>query len=365
LNKCDNDKKQGVKMPKATSTAPSTASGLYADPRQDWLAQYSEEIIDPSRPIVDPHHHLWDRGGQRYLIEDISADIGSGHNIVATVYVEARSMYRAHGPEALRPVGEVEFANGAAAMSASGGYGPARICAGIVGHANLLLGDGAREVLEAEVAAGNGRFRGIRHSSAWDPDPEVAHMYASRPKGLLLDATFRKGFGCLAPLGLSFDAWMFHPQIGDLTDLARAFPDTRIVLDHCGGPVGLGRFANRREEIFPLWKASIRDIAKCPNVVVKLGGLAMRLLGYDFHQRPKPPSSEDLANAWRPYIETCIEAFGPNRCMFESNFPPDKGQCSYQVIFNAFKRLAAPYSEAERTALLSKTATDVYRLKLG
>jgi predicted TIM-barrel fold metal-dependent hydrolase len=352
-------------MPKATSNAPSTASGLYADPRQDWLAQYSEEIIDPSRPIVDPHHHLWDRGGQRYLIEDISADIASGHNIVATVYVEARSMYRADGPEALRVVGEVEFANGAAAMSASGGYGSARICAGIVGHANLLLGDGAREVLEAEMAAGNGRFRGIRHSSAWDPDPEVAHMYASRPKGLLLDATFRKGFGCLAPLGLSFDAWMFHPQIGDLTDLARAFPDTRIVLDHCGGPVGLGRFANRREEVFPLWKASIQEIAKCPNVAVKLGGLAMRLLGYDFHLRPRPPSSEELANAWRPYVETCIEAFGPNRCMFESNFPPDKGQCSYQVIFNAFKRLAVPYSEAEKTALFSGTASDVYRLKPG
>jgi predicted TIM-barrel fold metal-dependent hydrolase len=352
-------------MPKATSTAPSTASGLYADPREDWLAQYTEEIIDPARPIVDPHHHLWDRGGQRYLIEELSADIASGHNIVATVYVEARSMYRAGGPEAMRVVGEIEFANGAAAMSASGGYGPARICAGIVGHANLLLGDAARGVLEAENAAGNGRFRGIRHSSAWDADPEVAHMYATRPKGLLLDPTFRKGFACLAPLGLSFDAWLFHPQIGDLVDLARAFPDTKIVLDHCGGPVGLGRFANRREEVFPTWKASIQQIAKCPNVAVKLGGLAMRLLGYDFHQRPKPPSSEQLAAAWRPYVETCIEAFGPARCMFESNFPPDKGQCSYQVIFNAFKRLAAPYSEAEKTALFAKTATDVYRLDLA
>jgi predicted TIM-barrel fold metal-dependent hydrolase len=344
------------------STLPTTKSGLYADPREDWLAQRKEEVIDPARPIVDPHHHLWDRGGQRYLIEDIAADIASGHNVIATVYVEARSMYRAGGPEALRPVGEVEFANGSAAMSASGGYGPAAICAGIVGHANLLLGDGARAVLEAEIAAGNGRFRGIRHSSAWDADPNVAHMYATRPKGLLLDPTFRKGFACLAPLGLSFDAWMFHPQISDLADLARAFPDTKIVLDHCGGPVGLGVYANRREEIFKGWKASIADIAKCPNVAVKLGGLAMRLLGYDFHERPKPPSSEEAAAAWRPYIETCIEAFGPTRAMFESNFPPDKGQCSYQVIFNAFKRIAAPYSEAEKTALFSKTAADVYRL---
>jgi predicted TIM-barrel fold metal-dependent hydrolase len=328
------------------------------------LAQTTEDIIDPKRPIVDPHHHLWDRGGLRYMIEEMSDDIASGHNIVATVYVDCRSMYRASGPEAFRPVGEVEFANGVAAMAASGGYGPALICAGIVSHVNLLLGDGAKPVLEAEIAAGQGRFRGIRHSSAYDAEPDIAHMYATRPQGLLLDSTFRKGFACLAPLGLSFDAWLFHPQLAEFVDLARAFPDTKIVLDHCGGPVGLGRFAGRREETFAVWKASILQAAKCPNVVVKLGGLAMRLLGFDFHERAMPPSSEQAAAAWRPYIETCIEAFGPARCMFESNFPPDKGQCSYRVIFNAFKRIAAPYSEAEKTALFSKTAADFYRLKL-
>ncbi|MGH6702477.1 MAG: amidohydrolase family protein, partial [Bradyrhizobium sp.] len=328
-----------------TGKAAPSKSGLYADPREDWLAQRREEIIDPQRPIVDPHHHLLDRGGQRYLIEEMTDDIASGHNIVATIYVDCRSMYRATGPAAFRPVGEVEFANGVAAMSASGGYGKAAICAGIVSHVNLLLGDDARPVLEAEIAAGNGRFRGIRHSSAWDADPEVAGMYATRPKGLLLDPAFRRGFACLAPLGLSFDAWLFHPQIGELIDLAGAFPNTRIVLDHCGGPAGIGRYAGRRDEIFQVWKASITEIAKCPNVTVKLGGLAMRLLGYDFHERPMPPSSAEVAAAWRPYIETCIEAFGPERGMFESNFPPDKGQCSYQVIFNAFKRIAAQYSE--------------------
>ncbi len=348
----------------AASGLPANTSGLFVDPREDWLAQHQEEVIDPARPIIDPHHHLWDRGSMHYMIEEMAADIATGHNVIATVYVDCRSMYRAHGPEAFRPVGEVEFANGVAAMSASGGYGPAAICAGIVSHVNLLLGDQAKGVLEAEIAAGNGRFRGIRHSSAWDEDPKVAGMYANRPKELLLDATFRKGFACLAPLNLSFDAWLFHPQIGELADLARAFPDTRIVLDHCGGPAGIGRFAGRREEVFPQWQASIREIAKCENVVVKLGGLAMCLLGYDFHLRPKPPSSEELAAAWRPYIETCIEAFGPKRAMFESNFPPDKGQCSYQVIFNAFKRVAAGCSEAEKTALFSGTATDVYRLTL-
>src|SRR5579863_633391 len=346
------------------STLPSAKTGLYADPRPDWLAQHKEDVLDPARVIVDPHHHLWDRGGQRYLLDEITTDIASGHNVVATVYVEARSMYRARGPETFRPVGEVEFANGAAAMSASGGYGPAAVCAGIVGHANLLLGDDARPVLEAEIYAGQGRFRGIRHSSAWDADPEVAHMYATRPKGLLLDSTFRKGFACLAPLGLSYDAWLFHPQIGELADLARAFPNTRIVLDHCGGPAGAGSYAGRREEIFPVWKASIREIAKCPNVSVKLGGLAMCLLGYDFHKRALPPSSEELAAAWRPYIETCIEAFGAGRAMFESNFPPDKGQCSYQVIFNTFKRISASMTEAEKNALFSGTATTVYRLNL-
>ena len=348
-----------------TSNTAAPRSLLFGEPREDWLAQRREEIIDPERPIVDAHHHLWDRGGQRYMIEEISQDIASGHNIVATVYVDCRSMYRAGGVEALRPVGEVEFANGVAAMSASGGYGPAALCAGIVGHANLLLGEAARAVLEAEIAAGNGRFRGIRHASAWDADSTIGGTYSTRPKGLLLDTTFRKGFACLAPLDLSFDAWLFHPQIGELTDLARAFPDTRIVLDHCGGPIGVGSYANRRQEIFPVWQAEIREIAKCRNVVVKLGGLAMRLLGYDFHERPIPPSSEDAAAAWRPYVESCIEAFGPERCMFESNFPPDKGQCSYQVIFNAFKRIAAPYSESEKTALFQKTATDFYRLSSG
>src|SRR5258707_12005345 len=181
-------------------------------------------------------------------------------------------MDRDNGPKAFRPVGEVEFANGVAAMAPSGGYGKAALCAGIVSHVNLLLGDDAKPVLEAEIVAGNGRFRGIRHSSAWDADPNVAGMYATRPKGLLFDPAFRKGFACLAPLGLSFDAWLFHPQIGELTDLARAFPNTKIVLDHCGGPIGIGSYANPREEIFPGWKASIREIAQCEKVVVKLGG---------------------------------------------------------------------------------------------
>ena len=248
--------------------------------------------------------------------------------------------------------------------AASGGYGTCAVNAAIVSHVNLLLGDEAKAVLEAQIKAGNGRYRGIRHSSAWDADPAVAGAYATRPKGLLADPQFRKGFACLGPLGLTFDAWLFHPQIPELADLARAFPNQRIIMDHCGGPVGLGVYANRRDEIFKIWKASVQDIAKCQNVVVKLGGLAMMLLGYDFHARPKPVSSEELAKAWKPYMETCIEAFGPNRCMFESNFPPDKGQCSYQVIWNALKRIAAPYSEAEKNRMFEGTAAEVYKISL-
>ena len=348
-----------------SSSIDAIKSVFWANPREDWLALHREDIIDPGRPIVDPHHHLWDRVGQRYMLDEVTEDITSGHNVVATVYVDCRSMYRAGGPESMQPVGEVEFANGIAAQSASGSYGPGLVCAGIVGHTNLLLGSEARTVLEAEIKAGNGRFKGIRHSSAWDADPAVAGMYASRPKQLLMDETFRKGFACLAPLGLTFDAWLFHPQIHELVDLARKFPDTKIVLDHVGGFIGIGSYKARRNENFTLWRASIKEIAKCQNVAVKLGGLAMSLPGFGFEERDRPPTSEELAKAWRPHIETCIEAFGPRRSMFESNFPPDKGSCSYHVLWNTFKRLAADFSADERTRLFSRTAAEFYTLPLA
>jgi predicted TIM-barrel fold metal-dependent hydrolase len=344
----------------AASTAPASASGLYADPREDWLAQYSEEILDPGRPIVDPHHHLWDRGGLRYMIEELAADITFGHNVIATVYVEARSMYRATGPEALRPVGEVEFANGAAAMSASGGYGPAQICAGIVGHANLLLGSKVEPVLEALARAGGARYRGIRHIVAWDADPQVLNPGNPAEPGMLADAKFREGFAVLARMGHSFDAWLYHPQIDELASLADAFPDARIVLNHCGGVVGINAY--KKEEVFPVWKKSIDALAKRPNVYVKLGGLGMRLCGHAFDKLADPPSSQMLADAWRPYMETCIAAFGPKRAMFESNFPVDKGSYSYPVFWNACKILAKGASLTEKADLFVGAAKRFYRL---
>ena len=279
----------------------------------------------------------------------------------ATVFVECRVMYRQDAPPARRSIGETEFVNGVAAMSASGGYGATRACAGIVGNVDLRQGDAARELLEAHVAAGGGRFKGIRNGSAWHPDG-IRATSANPPPGLLRDADFRRGFAQLAPLGLSFDAWLLHTQLDDILDLARCFPDTTIVLDHVGGPLGIGRYAGRRDEVFVDWRAGIRALAACANVCVKLGGLGMHTPGFDFHSRPRPPSSEQLAQAWRPYIETCIDAFGPARCLFESNFPVDKGSCSYANLWNAFKRIAAGCSDDEKRALFSGTAEKVYRL---
>jgi predicted TIM-barrel fold metal-dependent hydrolase len=295
----------------------------------------------------------------------VRADTDSGHNILATVFVQARAMLRASGPAEMRHVGETEFVNGVAAMSASGLYGRTRHCAGIVGHADLTLGARVEPVLEAHMRAGGDRFRGIRHITAWDADESIRNPAYGPPQGLLGDRTFREGFAVLGRLGLSFDAWLYHPQIGEVADLARAFPGTRIVLDHVGGPIGIGAYAGRHKEIFPGWASSIRALAACPNVNVKLGGLGMRMGGFGFHERPEPPSSETLAVAWRPYIETCIEAFTPARCMFESNFPVDKGSYSYPVFWNACKLLAKGATPAEKADLFAGTAARFYRLGLG
>lgn len=336
----------------------------YLMPRQSWLDRRVEPILEPDLPIIDPHHHLWDRPGWRYLIEDLLADTNSGHNILGTVFVQARAFHRADGPEHLRPVGETEFVNGVAAMSASGVYGSTRLCAGIVGHANLTIGDKVQETLERHIRVAGGRFRGIRHIAAWDADDVLNNPGNPAPPHLLADSQFRAGFSRLAPLGLSFEAWIYHPQIDEVTALAQAFPDTKIVLNHVGGPLAIGAYEGKRAEIFPGWAASIRRLALCPNVFVKLGGIGMRINGYDFHEQIDPPSSQTLAAAWAPYIKTCIEAFGPARCMFESNFPVDKGSYSYPVFWNACKLLAAGMSAQEKDDLFRGTAARFYRLEL-
>ena len=333
----------------------------------DWLAKRVEQALEPGLPICDPHHHLWDHRPtyvHRYLLDDFLSDIRGGHNIVSTVFLECEAFYRASGAEAMKPVGEVEFINGIAAMSASGLYGQTQIAAAIVGFADLRLGAAVDDVLQAQLVAGGGRFRGVRHASAYDPNPGIVGADNTNPDGgVFTNKDFREGFARLAPLNLSFDAWLFHPQIPELIDLANHFPDTPIVLDHVGGPLGIGPYAGRRDAIFETWAKNINELAKCTNVNVKLGGLAMKLTGFGHHKLSDPAPSEILAEDWKPYLLHCIEAFGPTRCMFESNFPVDKASCSYTSLCNAFKIVTSDFRPSEKAQLFHDTAARFYRIE--
>lgn len=347
-----------------------------------------ESIIEPDLPIVDAHHHLWvltedrlaglearnavaarafipaRRSQTRYLFDELIADLTSGHNIRATVFVDAHAMYRASGPEAMRSLGEVEFVVGIAAMAASGTYGgDVKACAGIVGGVDLRLGDSVQGVLDAHVQAGGGRYRGVRTSAMYDADPRILGAGVGVPH-LLLDRQFRAGFRRLHQMGLSFDASVLEPQLADLIDLARAFSETQIVLNHVGCPLGVASYAGKREERFPIWRDHIQTLSTCANVAVKLGGLGMPMPGFKSFMSTPPATSEELAEEWKPYIETCIDAFGTHRCMFESNFPVDSRTCTYPVLWNTFKRLVAGASKDEKTALFGGTATRIYRLDI-
>ncbi len=330
-----------------------------------WLALLEEEIVEPDLRICDPHHHLWgERKGAimpRYLIEELLADTGSGHNIVSTVFVEAKAMYRADGPEEMKCVGEIEFVNGVAAMAASGIYGPTRACAGIIGAANLGLGSAAGDVLDAMIAAAPHRFRGIRHSATWDPDLLVrGHRVNEQHR--MQNPKYREGVAELGKRGLVYEAWCFHPQLPELVDLARALPDVDIVLDHVGGVAGIGAYEGKRDEVMEVWRMSMTELATCTNVSVKLGGLAMEVNGFAWHKRERPPTSDELAEATRPYFEFVIEKFGPDRAMFESNFPVEKISTGYRVLWNSLKKVARGYSPSEKAKLFHDTAARVYRL---
>jgi predicted TIM-barrel fold metal-dependent hydrolase len=335
----------------------------------DWLALTPETTLEPELPICDPHHHFWDRRParlpyQRYLLDELLADTGSGHQVRSTVFIETRAMYRREGPEEMRPVGEVEFVQGLAAASASGIYGTTRAAAAIVGHADLNQGDGVKPVLEALRAASPNRFRGVRHTVTWDPHPEIQNTAAHDTAGQLARANFRAGAKALANMGLSYDAWLYFPQLPELAEFARAVPDLTIILNHIGGLLRVGPYAGRDDEVLATWRAGIAAVAECPNVNVKLGGIGQPRTGYDWYARTIPIGSEELAEAMAPYMNYCIDQFGPERCMFESNFPPDKVGYSYNVLFNAFKRLSQGYSASERAAMFHDTATGVYRIGL-
>jgi len=333
----------------------------------DWLALTPEDALEPDMPICDPHHHFWDLRPrsvphQRYLLHELNADTYSGHNVRSTVFVEARAMYRPDGPEELRPVGEVEFVQGLAAASASGVYGPGRAAAAIIGHANLNLGEQVEPVLQALQAASPNRFRGIRHSVTWDPHPEVPNTSAHQAQSQLASDDFRTGARVLSRMGLSLEGWLNHPQLAELADFAKALPDLTIILNHIGGILRTGPYANRDEEVLADWRGGIAAVAACPNIVVKLGGMGMPRAGFDWHARETPIGSEELAESMAPFMNYCIEQFGPDRCMFESNFPPDKVSFSYNVMYNAFKRLSRNYSAAERAAMFHDVAARVYRI---
>jgi predicted TIM-barrel fold metal-dependent hydrolase len=347
-----------------------------------------EPIIEPDLPIVDAHHHLWllreealvemenrdsiyapalapaFRRHARYLFAELLTDLKSGHNIRATVFVNAGAMYRTTGPEAMKSVGEVEFVNGVAAMSASGLFGEPRACAGIVGGVNLSLGEQVEEVLVAHLKAGGNRYRGVRSAQvvAHDEDWRILGPGVGVPH-LLLDSQFRAGVERLRPLNLSLDVWLLEPQLPELIDLARTFTDTSIILNHVGTPIGIGRYAGKREERFPVWRENIRALATCSNVTVKLGGLGLPFGGFASFMSTPAVTSTQLADEWKPYIESCIESFGADRCMFESNFPVDSASGTYPLIWNAFKRLSAGASMHEKRALFGGTATRVYRLE--
>ena len=332
--------------------------------RDAWLKQVVEPVLEPELAIIDPHHHLWDRPGSRYMLEELLRDTGSGHRVVATVFVECLSMYRADGDPAMAPVGETEFVNGIAAQSASAQFGATRVAAGIVGFADLTLGAAVEPVLGAHLAAAPARFRGIRHAGGFDASPAVRNSHTNPPADLYRSSKFREGFARLAKFNLSFEAWQYHPQLGMVTELARAFPETKIVLDHFGGPLGIGPYENRREEIFAQWKKDIAELARIPNVVAKLGGINMPINGFEFHKRARPPSSDELVAATGDYYRCAIDNFGPARCMFESNFPVDRVSCSYLVLWNAFKKIAGRYNADEKGAMFHRTAAETYRLAI-
>jgi len=337
------------------SQSPSRFAGAID---QVWLDRVVEPVLEPELPIIDPHHHLWMRDGNVYLLPELLGDVRSGHNVVATVFEECRSMYRVSGPDAEKSLGETEFVAGVAAMAGSAEFGAPGICARMVGRVDLMLGDRARGLLERHLVASGGRFAGVRQSTAWDGSDRVHKVVPAA--GMLGDSGFRAGFAGLAALGLVFDAWVYHPQLGEVAELADAFPRTPIVLNHVGSPILGGPYAADRGQVFADWKVGMAALAKRPNVTVKLGAMPIRLPGAGAVSKDLAPGSEEIAAAWGPWLTTSIALFGADRCMFESNFPVQKRWSSYAVTWNGFKRIASGASADEKAALFAGTAARVY-----
>ncbi|MCP3912530.1 MAG: amidohydrolase [Actinomycetia bacterium] len=328
---------------------------------REWLALTVEEAVEPELEIIDAHHHLWDVAGTygRYELDDLRTDTGTGHNIVETVFIDCGANYLTEGPDHLRPVGETIYVAGRADES---DVTPGARIAAIVGHADLTLGSRVGEVLDAHVEAAGGRFRGVRHTGARANDPAVPLSRVEPPAGLYADPSFLKGAATLASMGLTFEAWQYHTQLTEVADLARAVPELRIIVNHIGGPLGIGRWAGRRDEMLERWRPAMVELAGIDNIVLKVGGIGMTRYGVGFEDGDRPPTSDDLLAVWGDELRWCIDEFGPDQCMFESNFPVDGESCSYTVLWNALKKVSVGYSPNERSALLSGTARRVYRL---
>ncbi|WP_223262868.1 amidohydrolase family protein [Sphingobium sp. SCG-1] len=336
--------------------------GRIIPPDNEWIAtQPFEAILFPALEIIDAHHHLWDHPGFRYLVPEFAADM-EGHNVVATIFAECHSMYRAEGPPQLRHVGETEFVIGQQAYAASGQYGHAHIAAGIIGHADLRLGAGVEEALNAHIAVAHDRFKGIRYSANYDPSDAIMGSPSDDRPGVLADPKIREGLKTLAQMGLSFDCWVFFHQLDEVVALARAIPELNIILNHCGGPLGYGPYASNRDEHYRLWSEGMQRVALEPNVSCKVGGIMGRGAAYDYIHAETPPDSQTLADLWRPWFEPTIEWFGADRCMFESNYPLEKMGTSYRTLYNCFKRIASNASVSEREALFAGTARNIYRM---
>lgn len=342
-------------------------SGQKVPPFRKLKEGRDEPILEPDLPIIDSHHHLFDRAHLRYMVDDYLEDARLGHNIVATVYVETQAMVRTWGPETLRPVGEVEFANGVGAMCASGSCGPCRVAAAIVGFADMLLGDGVAETLDASMQAAPGRFRAVRQIAISHPNPEALRFLTHQPpQGLLQSDAFLAAFRHIGSRGLVFDTCVLHHQLPELSELAARHPGTPIVLNHAGPAMRrLEKDPARREGIFHDWRRNMAELARNPNVFCKIGGLGTSYWDFGFTEREDPVGYLELATAWRPFVEAAVEVFGPDRCMAESNFPNDGRSCGFVPLWNALKHILKDHSADEKRAIFSGTARSVYRMQLG
>tara|TARA_B100000575_G_scaffold63414_1_gene48476 strand:- start:395 stop:1435 length:1041 start_codon:yes stop_codon:yes gene_type:complete len=337
----------------------------------DWLKKIREDVIDPEQRIIDPHHHLWPKTNEgsanvkrlrlyNYMLEDFWQDTSSGHNVTDSVYIECSEFFWNSEKEHLNPVGETEHIKGLAQLSQKNSTKTS--ISGIIGHANLLLGKDVNEVLERHIDIGGNLFKGIRHAGSWDPSDKINNSHHNPPRDMYLMKEFGEGVKALRNKSLVFEAWQYHHQLTQVVHLARNNPDLVIVLDHFSGPLGVGSYATKKEEVYDNWKKDLKELSRCDNVIAKLGGLAMPVNGLGFETNPNPPTSNEFMSIQRQFYLTTIDFFGTERCMFESNFPVDKYSVSYHVLWNAFKNLVKDFSQTEKDHLFFKTASNVYNI---